>query len=373
MRIEHRSGLIRIRQLVASTQGLCAILWATSGIAWWIAGIAGPRHFGIGSAILFVGVATSLVASLVATTKFPVPMVLSIPLLTVFTTTVPPSLEVPHGHDNIVFAIRTAVILTIAAGAASFRLKKAPLTRRQLGAVAAVNLALVAATIIGSGSLALLSNIQHEGKAIPVRTVTVQRRALGKYDSPVRIVSHPLIEGSTAFMATQAGILHEIDLASGRITRQLRLPMPEPSEVGLRNLVKDPRAPSACQTGEAAITRLSADQLSVTYPFRVGIGTEYGWGESQEFRRIDAVIDLAGWRVEEWTLVEGHMPEEPPSGFATPDGNWEVRCGHTNFSITGPDVSTIVYTRGQSGWVVSTDEYILASDYGGRVYVIEVK
>lgn len=178
------------------------------------------------------------------------------------------------------------------------------------------NVALVAATIIGSGSLALLSSIQHKAAAILVKTVVVQRRALGKYDSLVRIVSHPLIEGSTAFVATEAGLLHEIDLASGRITRQLKLPMPEPPEVGLRDLVKDPRAASASLTSEAAITRLSADRLLVIYPFNAGIGTDYGWGLSQELRRIDVIVDLAGWRVEEWALVEGFIipvaPASPP-------------------------------------------------------------
>lgn len=54
------------------------------------------------------------------------------------------------------------------------------------------------------------------------------------------------------------------------------------------------------------------------------------------------------------------------------DRDREVRCGNECFSIMGPDVRTIVYTRGQVGWVRSTDEYIVAADTGGRVYVIPV-
>ena len=370
MKVGRRPGLDTVRQLVSLRQGLYAILWATSGIAWWIAGVAGRRHFGVGSAVLYVGVATSLVVSLVATTKFPAPMLLPVPMLAVFTTTVLPSLDVPHGHDNVLFAVRTTVILTIAAGAASCRLRKSPLPTRLLGAVAAGNMILVAATIVGSQSLALLPSVQHKGKAIPVKTVTVQQRVLGKYDSPVEVVSHPMVEGSTAFVATEAGILHEIDLASDRITRELQLPQPEPSEVGLLGLVKDPKAASACQTSEAAITRLSADRLSVIYPFHAGIGTDYGWGESQGLRRIDVVVDLGTWKVAEWALAKESMPEEPASTYSASD--WEVRCGNEYFSIMGPDVRTIVYTRGQVGWVRSTDEYIVAADTGGRVYVISV-
>ena len=367
--VGRRTGQSRIRRWVSSREGLYTILWATSAVAWWVTCIASRRQHGTVSAIRYVGVAMSLVTSLTATTKFPAPVLLTFPLLAVFSVSAPPA--VGYGGQIFLFALRTTLILTIIAGVLSHRMTKHSLPKRLIRPLVLGHLVLVLAILAGTQSFRLLASVQHRGRAISVHTLTVQPRKPATDAYFDAVVSCPLVEEFAAFVATEAGYLHEIDLASGRIARRITLPRPEPAEVGLPYLVKCPEYASASLTGRAAITRLSAERLSVVYRFHVGTGTDLGWGISPESWRIDVEVDLAKGEVAEWALVEGYVPDELDE-FKCSVGNCEVYVGNGDLSVTGPDVSTTVYTKGQVRWVRSAGDHAVAATTGGRVYVITV-
>ncbi len=343
-----KPDLSRIRQWVYSRSALYSALWLTSALGWVVSFIVNRRQGGTNAAVRYVGVAFSLATSLVATTPFPIPAFMTFPLLAMFSISAPPGIG--YGGQVFFFALRTTLVLTVVAGVSSSLIKNHPLPDRPLRTLVIGQFVLVVVILGASGSLGFLGIVQNYGRPVSVHTLSVQARRKSTDTVFDGIVSCPLVEVSSAFVATEEGQLLQIDLESGRIVQKVKLPMPEPSEVGLGDFVKCPDYASACLTGKADISRISAERLSVVYPFHVGLRTDYGWGITDKSWTIKAEVDLPKGTIAGWVLVEGETPDQPDI-FSVQTLGGEVRVGNESLVVYGPGVSTTIYTKGHIRWL----------------------
>lgn len=363
------TGLGRERKWLSSTTSLYVALWVASAAAWCVSYVVNPRQSGVDASIRYVGTSVSLATAIAVTLPFPASALLTFPLLAIFSVSAPP--HVGYGGQIVMFALRTALVLTVCAGVFSARLRRHPLSRKALRCLTVGQLVLLLASLGVTHSFGLLPSVQHRGQRIGVRSLVVQARKLSD-DSLSGTVSCPLVLKSTAFVATEAGMLYEIDLVTGRIAREIRMPMPEPAEVGLGDLVKCPDYSSPALTANSIIEPLSPDRLRVVYPFHVGIGTERGWGVTDRSWRIEAEVDLSKWGISDWGLVEGYVSLDRLIIPETPVGDCRISVLNKRLEISGPGVETVVWTKGSVDWLRTAGRYAVAVTSAREVYVIAV-